>query len=206
MKYNNKFKYFYWGPCVTRFILSDELCNGLLDKGRKDKEDARTDLAGHLDEEFKYTQNDKNWFVEKFNPYLNDHINFMNEYYNRQHNVTVHLNSLWINYMKNNEFNPPHIHSGQLSFVIYLKVPKELKEENKNYIGTDTCGPGGIRFTNDLKNNELIVSELSLFPEEKECFIFPAGLTHMVFPYKSNCERISVSGNFDFIGNSVGNR
>ena len=32
-------------------------------------------------------------------------------------------------------------------------------------------------------------------PEENDMFIFPAWLKHWVAPYKSDCTRISVSGN-----------
>ncbi len=37
---------------------------------------------------------------------------------------------------------------------------------------------------------------MSFMPEENDCFVFPAWLKHWVAPYKSNCTRISVSGNF----------
>ena len=55
------------------------------------------------------------------------------------------MSALWINYQKKNEFNPPHDHDGKLSFVIYLKIPEELKKENAEYKGK-SCGPGGIQF------------------------------------------------------------
>jgi len=207
MKNNNNFKYFYFGPCLIKFTLSDELCNELLERGKKYNPDARNDLAGHLNEEFFYSETDRNWFVENFKSYLQDYLKFLKEYKNKgiysyshkENNVSLKLTSLWINYMKKNEFNPLHTHTGDLSFVIYLKVPNKLKEENKNYIGTDPCGPGGISFVNDLKSDKMTISEVNLFPKEKECYIFPSKLHHMVFPYKSDCERISVSGNIDII-------
>ena len=34
MEYKNKFKYFYWGPCVTKFHLDDDFCKGLIEKGK----------------------------------------------------------------------------------------------------------------------------------------------------------------------------
>lgn len=33
--------------------------------------------------------------------------------------------------MKANEFNPPHDHSGDLSFVLYPSVPQEIIDECK---------------------------------------------------------------------------
>ena len=199
MQYTNEFKYYYWGPCLTRFSINDELCDGLLQRGSLLKEDARAGLAGHLDKELKYTREDKDWFLSKFSPVISDHMKFLNEYHNKDIQVNIELTDLWVNYMQKGEFNPPHIHNQQLSFVIYLKVPKELIDENKNYIGSDSAGPGGIKFINDMNSDKLNIAEVPIFPKEKECYIFPGTLMHMVSPFKSDCERVSVSGNFKFI-------
>lgn len=205
MNYTNEFKYYYWGPCLTRFYISDELCDGLLQRGNSLKEDARTDLAGHLNKELKYTQEDQAWFLSKFSPVINDHINFLSDYHQRDYinKVNVELTTLWINYMQKNEFQPHHVHSQQLSFVIYLQVPEKLREEHKNYKGTDTAGPGGIKFINDWNTDILNIAEVPIFPEKNECYIFPGSLVHTVYPFKSDCERVSVSGNFRFTDKKV---
>ena len=44
------------------------------------------------------------------------------------------LIDLWINFMKENDQNTEHSHSGALSWVIFLKAP-DLTEERKNYKG-----------------------------------------------------------------------
>ena len=103
------------------------------------------------------------------------------------------LTALWINYQKQYEFNPPHDHDGKLSFVTYLQIPDELKEEHKNYTGK-SCGPGGIQFVYGDGPRECITYQ-SFFPEEGDMYIFPAWLKHWVAPFKSDCTRISVSGN-----------
>ena len=46
--------------------------------------------------------------------------------------------------------------------------------------------------------NHMAISLVHQMPEENDIFIFPAGLRHWVFPFKSNVERISVSGNILF--------
>ena len=107
------------------------------------------------------------------------------------------LLSLWINYMKPGDFNPPHDHSADLSFVIFPKIPPELIEENKKFKGT-LQGPGGISFMWGDSVNHMAISLVHQMPEENDIFIFPAGLRHWVFPFKSNVERISVSGNILF--------
>ena len=39
------------------------------------------------------------------------------------------------------------------------------------------------------------ITYMSHFPEEGDMFVFPAWLKHLVSPFKSDCVRISVSGN-----------
>ena len=80
-----------------------------------------------------------------------------------------------------------------MSFVIYLSIPDKLKKENKKYTGR-SCGPGGIQFMYGEGPRDA-VTYMSHFPEEGDMFIFPAWLKHWVSPYKSNCVRVSVSGN-----------
>ena len=104
------------------------------------------------------------------------------------------LSALWINHQKQHEYNPPHDHDGKLSFVIYLQIPEELKKEQKEYKGK-SCGPGGIQFVYGDGPRDCVTYQ-SFFPQEGEMYIFPAWLKHWVAPYKSDCTRISVSGNF----------
>ena len=33
------------------------------------------------------------------------------------------LKSIWVNYQKQHEFNPPHHHNGLFSFVVFMKIP-----------------------------------------------------------------------------------
>ena len=64
------------------------------------------------------------WFWEKFKHYLN--WNKINEY-------KMHLNSCWVNEMKEHEYNPVHIHQGMLftglSSVMILKLPESYGVE-----------------------------------------------------------------------------
>ena len=42
---------------------------------------------------------------------------------------------MWVNYQKQNEFNPNFIpHGGVYSFVIWMKIPTKHSEQNKNPI------------------------------------------------------------------------
>ena len=55
------------------------------------------------------------------------------------------LKSLWVNFQKKYEFNPPHTHDDDLSFVIYTKIPDGLEEECKTSV-SNSPGPGCIVF------------------------------------------------------------
>jgi hypothetical protein len=155
---------FNWGPCVVKCKIKPEFAKLLLDEAKSNKDDYRTKLA-----------------YERFT---------RKPYKKRPEYI---MSAMWINYQKENEFNPPHDHDGKLSFVIYLKIPEELKKENKDYNGK-SCGPGGIQFLYGEGPREA-VTYMSYFPEELDMFIFPAWLKHWVSPFRSKCTRISVSGN-----------
>ena len=72
-------------------------------------------------------------------------------------------------------------------------MPEALKEERAAYKGR-SAGPGGITFIYG-EGPRTYITHHSAFPEEGDMFIFPASLKHWVFPFKSDCTRVSVSGN-----------
>lgn len=200
----DSFQYLHWGPCVTKFILEDSFIENLLNKGKKLKENNRKRLAANTEKSYRYTETDIEWFMSYFEFYLKNHLMFLDQYHNKKHNFNLKLNTLWINIMNAGEFNPPHSHESVISFVIYLQVPKELEEEKNEYLLNSSCKskdrerfvPAGIKFINSVGSDDMVISEHNIFPQKNECYIFPANLTHMVFPFQSDCERISVSGNF----------
>ena len=44
----------------------------------------------------------------------------------------LRLRQCWVNYMKKYEFNPLHNHSGLYSFVVFVKIPFDLRDEFKS--------------------------------------------------------------------------
>ena len=65
-----------------------------------------------------------NWFELKFRHYLN---------WNKIKEYQLHLNSIWVNQMKEHEYNPVHVHQGSLftglSSVMILKLPQQTGVE-----------------------------------------------------------------------------
>jgi hypothetical protein len=193
-----KFEYqlLSWGPCVCKLKITDEFKNLLLKEGEASsikEHDYQHRLAGIIQKEFKFR--DYNVLLPYVDEFLKMYTKIFEQWKNQKfkHAPQYLLRAMWINYQRQNEFNPPHDHADDLSFVIYLKVPEEINKEFKAYRGR-SCGPGGVQFVYGDGNRQAITYQ-SHFPEENDLFVFPAWLKHWVAPFKADVERISVSGN-----------
>ena len=185
-----------WGPCVVQVKVSDDFKNKLLlgaESARVKKLDYTDKLAGIIKEEYTYEKKEDylpevaqclGIYDVAFQKWKSDPYEKKPEYM---------LTALWVNYMKQHEYNPPHDHSDQLSFVIFLKVPEEIKKEQKEYKGK-SGGPGNLSFLYGEGNRQAITYQ-SVHPNEGDMFIFPAWMKHYVAPFYSDVTRISVSGN-----------
>ena len=175
---------FNWGPCVVKVKITDEFKKLLLTEARKNKLDYTDKLAGILDKETGYGDESKTLIVPEISRYLGVYDQMFEKFINKPYEKRPHyiMTALWINYQKQNDFNPPHDHDGKLSFVIYLQIPDELKKENASYKGK-SCGPGGIQFVYGDGPRDCVTYQ-SFFPEENDMYIFPAWLKHWVAPYK----------------------
>lgn len=185
-----------WGPCVVKLKITDEFFNLLNEEctaAVKEENLYQHRLAGIIKKEYELKD------LTRIQPYINEFVNIYDQVWDKWRNADEPskndyiIRAMWVNYQRQHEFNPPHDHSDDLSFVIYLKVPEEIKKEFKDYKGK-SAGPGGISFIYGEGNRQAITYQAH-FPAEKDLFIFPAWLKHYVAPFKSDVERISVSGN-----------
>ena len=187
---------FTWGPCCVHIRISEEFHKKLLDeafKSRVKEQDYRNRLAGILKEEYEYK--DKGMFVQEIAQILGVYDEAFQKWKSERYKNKPHyvLTSLWVNFMKKHEYNPPHDHADQLSFVIFLDVPNEIKEEAKAFKG-QSGGPGSLSFVYGEGNRQAITYQ-SIIPQNRDMFIFPSWLKHYVAPFYSDVTRISVSGN-----------
>jgi len=187
--------FYYSGPLLYHTQLKKNDLEKIKKICIKNKtKDNRKNLAGHLENEYKID-------IEKFNKLIQNYLTEYNIAFNHWYNKKIskfETISSWVNFMKQGEYNPPHIHSKcDLTCVLYLDIPSKLKDENKKYLGTlKNGGPGSINFTYHLGDDPLTINNSTFFPNTGDFFIFPATLLHSVFPFKSKIERISVSANF----------
>lgn len=106
--------------------------------------------------------------------------------------------SQWINVQANDGFLGIHDHYGDISYVIYLKVPDFIKNYNDAPVSSMPYAEGMISFIYGHPNS-LFPDMLHLPPEEGMIYMFPAQLKHYVYPFKdSSSKRVSVSGNIIF--------
>ena len=205
MNDNVKYKFYNWGPLVIKFKVDDSFCDELLNRAKKltiKDDDARINLVANIEKSLTFRDEDKDYFVKNtsniFNAYL-DHSrnNWTTKPSVFQNKVKqLYMNTLWINYMKKNDFSPPHEHYGDLSFVLFCDVPDKLREEYKSNITTSE-GPGTLNFMYGDGLAHYINSN-TFFPEKGDFFIFPARLKHWVHPFKTDITRISIAGNMEF--------
>ena len=161
-------------------------------------------LAGNIDSSF--LLEDKNdWFL---NNTLTPLINFYEQSFGNQskrvpicskgnNNYPPYvLHTWWVNYQKQHEFNPLHVHTGVYSFVIWMKIPTSFEEQNlNNSTNTKRISAFDFHFTDAL--GYLSSYSYQLSPDlEGYMLFFPSALAHIVYPFY-NCDdvRISVSGN-----------
>lgn len=193
-----KYKFYYWGPFLYHCQMSDKdileikkLCN------KKPKNDTRHTLVGHIKEEFLI---DKRKTTKIITPYIKSYFEAEKTHHNFIPDVKKwHITSVWVNYMKAGEFNPFHNHAGggDLSFVLYPAIPQTLIDEANKIVSNCNSKPGQIEFSWGEYTDQFI-SNIRFFPAEKDLFIFPSRLRHMVFPFNSSGERVSVAGNIKF--------
>ena len=156
-----------WGPCVVKMKMTDDFHKILIKESEAAKDIKNLyqhRLAGIIQKEYQIKDR------KKIVPYLNDIIKIYDRIWDKWRNSDKPSNNkylvkaLWVNFQRQHEFNPPHDHSDELSFVAYLKIPKEIKEEYKNYKGKSS-GPGGISFIYGEGNRQAITYQAH-FPEE----------------------------------------
>lgn len=112
------------------------------------------------------------------------------------------LNSFWVNYQKQYEFNPIHDHTGLFSFVIWKKMPVEwmdqLEVPNCKYSGSPCAGNFAFLYNDIFGSPQTYQYGISKDLENTMLF-FPSSLKHLVNPfYNSEETRISISGNLSF--------
>ena len=137
------------------------------------------------------------WFEKAFKHYLT---------WNKVKKYKLHLNSIWVNEMKEHEYNPVHVHQGELytglSSVMMLKLPESYGVE---YSASDQPANGKL---NILGSSSGQFSNIDYAPniEERDFFIFPYDMRHCVNPFNGPGFRRSLAANMDVLYDPIKHR
>ena len=178
----------------------------LIEESRKQPEDMKPELAGNISSSIRLDSSSPliEDFVKNIIPkYLEETIKtFPPSRVTMKDGQGWNLESLWVNFQKKHEFNPPHDHSGVYSFVIWMQIPTSYEEQRKLPMCAESNADGsisnfGFHYTNALGRISQFFYNMD---KEAEGYMvmFPSVLKHEVFPfYENDGERISISGNID---------
>ena len=183
-----------FGPKIAKFKISKSIIKRMNDEVEKISKNKRlgkkynysNKLVGHVSKEIELSKN----FIDKnLKKIISSSVkNFIKKTCGKNTNK-IKIKNLWVVSQYSSEFNPVHYHSGHISGVGYLKLPKNFStKKNKVY--------GSIDFIN---GNKMFLSESihNHVPKVGDVILFPNYLMHTAYPFNSDGERRSFSFNIE---------
>ena len=199
-----------FGPSIAKITMPEELIKNLnnyvdktiLDEEKVSKLDHSNQLAGKVKQEFLL----ENKFMEeiKWGEFLGKAVKTWLQHDSQKQLKSFEIIKCWIVRQFKNEYNPIHHHSGHVSGVGYLKVPKHLgdisEKKQTNDKGRLTLIHGSV--------NLLSKATYVIKPEVGDFYLFPNYLLHTVYPFSDTDEErrsISFNANLDRYSASYSN-
>ncbi len=211
------FNFIWLGQTICKYQVPLDVfnvLNGIYETNFVNLPDAHKQLVGKIHKEnslfFGGADNNKmhrhnmlppyvlNWFESIFKHYLE---------FNRIHPYTLHMNSIWINEMRANEYNPIHIHQGTiytgLSSVMILKLPSTfVKEYSAGHIQQN----GRLQILG-AANGQFAKIDYQPPMDIRDFYIFPYDMRHTVYPFNGTTEtRRTLAANCDILFDPIKNR
>jgi len=163
------------------------------------------DLAGNIFSSLTLNDTDNWFFVNTCIPIIGKYREIFKEskgYHNQEifkNDVPYIMSSFWVNFMKQHEFVPVHNHKGVFSFVVFMKIPYDWREQHEIPFVKDSSAPKASDFEfvyTDVMGNIRSYNYWLDSSCEGIMLFFPAEIKHLVYPFY-NCEeeRITISGN-----------
>ena len=168
--------------------INNEVDNILKDKSKIKKSDYSKKLVGEVKQELELSKNFVNKYLINF---LKINVKNFIKQSSKKNIKNIQLKNLWVVRQFKNEYNPIHYHSGSISGVGYLKMPKNLNKGKKK-----SKTNGTIDFIHGSKSllNKSIFNHK---PRVGDMIIFPNYLMHTAYPFNVDGERRSFSFNLE---------
>ena len=217
LEQNQNFDFVFLGQSILKYQVPLEIfqsINSLYEENKNNLNPANKQLVGKIEsehslyyggqDESKMKRHDrlplvvKNYFMESFHHYLQ---------WNKIREYELHLNSIWVNEMKANEYNPVHIHRGMLftglSSVMILSLPSTY---GKEYSNEEVPQNGKLQILGSASGQ---FAKIDYQPNlnVRDFFIFPYDMRHCVYPFNSTNEtRRTLAANCDVNFDPIKNR
>jgi hypothetical protein len=193
------FDFVYLGQTVLKYQVPQEVFNylqKLYEVQKKQLPKANKQLVGKIKDEVSLHYSGKDsekmhrhnfvsedvlkWFYTVFQHYLN---------WNKVYKYNMQINSIWVNEMKANEYNPVHIHQGMLytglSSVMILKLPKDY---GKEYSAEEKPMNGRLQIIG-ASAGQFAKTDYSPNMQVGDFYIFPYDMRHCVYPFNRTKEK-----------------
>jgi len=211
------FKPTFLGQCIIKYQVPLDIfvaINNIYEQNYTNLYKANSQLVGKIEKEHSLfylgkdeskikrhnflPKNITNYFMKVFNHYLN---------FNTIRDYKTNLNSVWVNEMKQHEYNPIHIHRGTLSTglssVMILKLPSTY---GKEYSAEQLKHNGRLQILG-AANGQFAKIDYQPPMNLRDFYIFPYDMRHCVYPFNGTNEtRRTLAANCDVEFDPIKNR
>ena len=168
--------------------INKEVDKILNDKLKLKKSDYSNKLVGQVKQEIKLNSK----FIEKnLLKFIGSNVKKYIKKCTKKDVKKISFRNLWVVRQFKNEYNPIHFHSGNVSGVGYLKIPKNITKSKKRLKTNGTID--FIHGSKSFLNNSLFNHN----PKVGDLILFPNYLMHTAYPFKREGERRAFSFNID---------
>jgi len=176
-----------------------------ISNAKENSKSHKDNLAGNLSSSLMLVDTDNYFFDNTCIPIIGKYKEIFKKStaFNSQsiskNDIPYGLDRLWVNFQKQHEFNPMHNHSGVYSFVVFMKIPTDWREQHEIPFVKESNSPKASNFEFvyiDIMGNIRPYTYSLDSSFEGIMLFFPAEMMHQVYPFY-NCEeeRITISGN-----------
>ena len=214
---NIKFDFVFLGQSVLKYQVPLDIfttINQIYEQNYNNLYPANKQLVGKIENEHSLFYNGKDESKMKNHNKLSlnvtDYFLTIFKHYlafNKIREYDLHLNSIWVNEMKQHEYNPAHVHRGMLftglSSVMILKLPSTY---GKEYSASDTPQNGRLQILG-AANGQFAKIDYQPPMNIRDFYIFPYDMRHVVYPFNgTNDTRRTLAANCDVQFDPIKNR
>ena len=212
-----KFDFVFLGQSILKYQVPFDIftaINQIYEKNISNLYKANEQLVGKIEHEYSlfYGGTDQSkvknhnllptnvtdYFIKIFKHYLA---------FNKIRDYDMHINSIWVNEMKEHEYNPTHIHRGMLytglSSVMILKLASSYGRE---YSNAEVPQNGRLQILG-AANGQFAKIDYQPPMNLRDFYVFPYDMRHCVYPFNGTKEtRRSLAANCDIQFDPIKNR